>query len=190
MSPALKGGQQSWRITPVQVLPCDHESENCRPDIRHRQCENGETHLTIIKDESGEIQQRVLKEGEKPMRNRFLVTLSMLTLLAAASPGFAGDAAKGQKVFAKCKTCHEVASDKNKIGPHLRGLFGRTAGSVEGFAYSDAMKASGIVWSSETLEAYLADPKTVVPGTKMVFPGLKKDEEIENVIAYLEEATK
>lgn len=124
------------------------------------------------------------------MLNRFLFSLGLLMSVAVASPGFAGDAAKGQKVFVKCKTCHEVAADKNKVGPHLRGLFGRTAGSIEGFAYSDAMKASGIVWGADTLKPYLADPKAVVPGTKMVFVGLKKEEEIENLISYLEEATK
>jgi cytochrome c len=110
-----------------------------------------------------------------------------LTLVPAAA---AGDAAKGQKVFLKCKACHEVATDKKKVGPSLKGVFGRTAGTVEGFAYSDAMKSSGIVWGEDTLKTYLVDPKAVVPGTKMAFAGLKKEDDIEDVIAYLEEATK
>jgi len=96
----------------------------------------------------------------------------------------------GQKVFNKCKACHEAAELKNKVGPSLKGLFGRKAGSLEGYAYSDAMKSSGITWGEDTLKTYLADPKAIIPGTKMSFPGLKKEEEIENVIAYLEEATK
>lgn len=102
----------------------------------------------------------------------------------------AGDAAAGAKVFVKCKTCHEVSEPKNKIGPTLKGLFGRKAGTVEGFKYSDAMINWGIVWSEETLKPYLADPKKALPGGKMVFPGLKKEEDIANVIAYLMEATK
>ena len=108
----------------------------------------------------------------------------------SVSPAAAGDAALGQKVFNKCKACHDVAEPKNKVGPSLKGLFGRSAGSLEGFAYSEAMKNSGIVWSEDTLKTYLADPKATVPGTKMSFTGLKKEEEIENIVEYLEEATK
>lgn len=116
------------------------------------------------------------------------LTIVCLALLSVGVQ--AGDAAKGKKVFNKCKTCHEVATEKKKIGPSLKGLFGRTAGTVEGFAYSDAMKASGIVWGEDTLKPYLADPKGTVPKTKMVFAGLKKEDDIEDVIAYLLEATK
>lgn len=113
-----------------------------------------------------------------------------ICLAFIAQPALAdGDAAKGEKVFRKCKTCHDATSEKKKIGPHLVGLFGRTAGSVEGFTYSKAMIDSGIVWNEETLERYLADPKGAIPGTKMVFAGLKKEDDIENVIAYLKQAT-
>jgi cytochrome c len=110
-------------------------------------------------------------------------------LVAAAAPAAASDAAAGQKVFAKCKACHEVGSTTNKIGPTLKGMFGRKAGTVEGFAYSKAMKESGIVWDEATLKTYLADPKGSMPGNKMAFVGLKKPEDIDNVIAYLKEAT-
>lgn len=122
-----------------------------------------------------------------------VMKLGGVALVAAAlvGPGaYAGDTAKGQKVFNKCKACHEVATEKNKVGPYLKGLFGRTAGTVEGFAYSDEMKALGIVWSEETLKPYLADPKAVVPKGKMAFAGLKKEEDLEDVIEYLKEATK
>ncbi|MCB1380357.1 MAG: cytochrome c family protein [Alphaproteobacteria bacterium] len=118
------------------------------------------------------------------------ITAMTLGTILVAGGAQAGDAAKGQKVFLKCKACHEVATEKNKVGPHLKGLFGRAAGSVEGYAYSDAMKSSGIVWGEDTLKTYLADPKGVVPNTKMVFAGLKKEEDIENIISYLEDATK
>jgi len=103
------------------------------------------------------------------------------------------DIKKGEKVFKKCKVCHEVAKTKNKIGPHLVNLFERKAGSIEGYKYSSAMKAKGeegLVWNAETLDAYLIKPKKYVPKTKMAFPGLKKESDRVNLIAYLETATK
>lgn len=96
-----------------------------------------------------------------------------------------GDAAKGEKVFARCKACHNVDNDQNKIGPHLSGVMGRKAGTVPDFDYSDALKNSGITWNEETLTKWLKSPKDDVPGTKMAFTGLKKDDDIANVIAYL-----
>ena len=119
------------------------------------------------------------------------IMIATAAALLAAAPAHAdGDAAKGAKVFNKCKACHNVDKPANKIGPSLQGVFGRTAGTVEGYNYSDAMKASGIVWSIETLGNYLKAPKEMVPGTKMTFVGLKKDDDIENLMAYLEEAAK
>jgi cytochrome c len=121
---------------------------------------------------------------------RHVLMVVAAATLAGAPAHADGDAAKGAKVFNKCKACHTADKETNKVGPHLVGLFGRTAGSVEGYKYSDAMRASGIVWSAETLSIYLKTPKDMVPGTKMTFAGLKKDDDIENLIAYLEEATK
>ena len=113
--------------------------------------------------------------------------------LALASAALAdGDAAAGLKVYTtKCKICHSVdANGKNGVGPNLNGVFGRTAGTKEGFAYSPAMKAMGTVWSADTIKAYAANPKDSVPGNKMAFVGIKNPEELENLIAYLKEATK
>ena len=108
-----------------------------------------------------------------------------------ASPALAeGDVKKGKKVFKKCKTCHMVDKEKNKVGPHLVGVFGRTAGTLEGFKFSKAMKESGVVWTAENMAVYLKKPKEFMPGTKMAFAGLKKEKQIVDLIAYLEEATK
>lgn len=99
-----------------------------------------------------------------------------------------GDAKAGSKIYKRCIACHEAKKEKNKVGPHLVGIMGRTAGAVDGFKYSDAMKESGIVWDEETIAAYLADPKGYIEGNKMAFPGLKKEDQIADVIAYLKEA--
>ncbi|HEX4889471.1 MAG TPA: cytochrome c family protein [Alphaproteobacteria bacterium] len=97
-----------------------------------------------------------------------------------------GDAAAGAKVFKKCQACHSiVAADGNKIGPNLHGVIGRKAGTQEGFNYSDAMKASGIVWDEASIEKYLRDPKGFIPKNKMAFVGLKKDSDLANVLAFI-----
>ena len=110
-------------------------------------------------------------------------------LLLCALPASAQDIDAGEKVFAKCKACHAVGDGaKNKVGPHLNELVGRVAGTAEGFKYSPAMTKAGeggLAWSTETLDAYLADPRGYIKGNKMAFPGLKKDEDRANVIAYL-----
>ena len=121
---------------------------------------------------------------------RFGACVTTLVLaLASGSAQADGDPTAGKKVYNKCKACHALEVGKNKVGPSLAGVFGRNAGLVEGFKYSDAMSASGVVWSEESLDQYLADPKGFVPGNKMTFPGLKKEDDRENVIAYLKGAT-
>jgi len=107
----------------------------------------------------------------------------------AVKAASAQDADAGKKVFAKCMPCHNADKPQNKVGPTLVGLFGRTAGTVEGYKYSEANKSSGVVWSAETLNEYLVNPKQFMPGTKMVFAGLKDEEDRANLIAYLEQAT-
>lgn len=104
----------------------------------------------------------------------------------------AQDAAAGEKVFNRCKACHSATDETNKVGPTLKGVVGRAAASVSTYQYSPAMIAegkSGLVWSEAELTTYLKDPKALVKGTKMTFPGLKKDEDIANVIAYLKQDT-
>lgn len=101
------------------------------------------------------------------------------TMMAAAEP------AAGEKVFAKCKACHKIDGN-NATGPHLDGVVGRPVASVEGFGYSEAMKAHGGDWTPEALFAFLGNPKGVVPGTKMGFAGLPKLEDRANLITYLQ----
>ncbi len=115
--------------------------------------------------------------------------LMLTMLLAAASQARAeGDAAAGEKVFAKCKACHVIDKPTNRVGPSLMGVVGRQAGHVDGFKYSDAMKDSGLTWDDATLDQYLADPKGFVPKNKMAFAGLKDEKDRQNVIAYLKQA--
>ncbi|HUJ96759.1 MAG TPA: cytochrome c family protein [Stellaceae bacterium] len=112
--------------------------------------------------------------------------LAPLPLLAAAPAVRAQDAGQGELVFKRnCAICHTVEAGKNKIGPSLAGIVGRKAGSAPGYSYSDANKNSGITWTEAELDKYLTDPKAVVPGTKMLFAGLKNPEDRKNIIAYL-----
>ncbi len=114
------------------------------------------------------------------------IALAAVAGLLISAPAFAqGDAAAGEKVFAKCKACHTVEEGKNRVGPSLHGVVGRAAGAVEGFKYSSAMKESGITWNEENLDKYLEKPKDFIPKNKMVFVGLKDAEDRANVIAYL-----
>ncbi len=127
------------------------------------------------------------------MNRAMLLALSLVAALAVVSgPALAGgDAAKGKKVFAKCKACHALAKGINKIGPSLYGVFGRKAGTAPGFKrFSQAIKKSGVVWDAETLDKYLAKPRDFIKGNRMPFAGLKKKADRDNLIAYLEKATK
>ncbi len=122
------------------------------------------------------------------MVKSWMIGCSLAVLVAL--PAMAQDAAEGEKVFKRCQACHVIEGDQNRVGPHLSGVWGRKAGSVEGFKYSEAMAAKGqegLVWNDETLNAYLENPKGYIPKNKMAFAGLKKPEERAAVIAYLKE---
>ena len=115
--------------------------------------------------------------------------LILVTLLLALAPSAnAQDAAAGEKSFNKCRACHQVGeSAKNTVGPVLNGLFGRKSGTVEGYSYSDANKTSGIIWDEATFADYIKDPKARIPGTKMSFAGIKNEQEIKDLTAFLKQ---
>lgn len=123
------------------------------------------------------------------MKFRYLVLAATLVMPA----GFAaadGDPVAGAKVFKLCQACHTATEAKNKVGPHLQGIVDRPIATVEGFKYSKAMKefgADGKVWSEDLLEEYLPKPTKLVKGTTMAFAGLKKEDDVENLIAYLKD---
>lgn len=101
-----------------------------------------------------------------------------------------GDPANGAKVFRQCQACHVLEPGQNRVGPTLHGIIGRTAGTVEGFKYSEANKSSGKVWTEENMFTYLENPRASIPGTIMAFAGLKKEQDRLDVIAYIQEESK
>ena len=109
-------------------------------------------------------------------------------MVASASGALAQDLAAGENSFKKCLPCHSVGADaKNKVGPVLNGLEGRKSGTIEGYTYTDANKNSGITWDEAVFREYIKDPRTKIPGTKMVFAGIKNDGEISSLWAYLKQ---
>lgn len=122
----------------------------------------------------------------------FVPLIVAVGVFAAGSVSAAeGDPVAGKRVFAQCSACHTVVKGKNGLGPSLHGVAGRKAGTAEGFKnYSPAMQKSDLVWTEENLAKYLKDPKGFIPGNRMIFAGLKKDEDIAGVIAYIEQASK
>ncbi len=122
----------------------------------------------------------------KPIQVAVWSTLALVASGGVASA--AGDAAAGEATFRMCKTCHRIGEDaRNFVGPELNGVVGRKAGSVPDYNYSDANKNSGLTWDEATLTKYLRSPREVVPGTKMAFPGLQRDQDVADVIAYLKQ---
>lgn len=122
------------------------------------------------------------------MKNLWICIFAAIAFSGPVSAASAQDAALGEKVFLKCKACHQIGEGaKNAVGPVLNGIVGRKASSYPDYSYSDANKNSGLTWDEATLKEYLKNPRAKVPGTKMIFPGLPKDEDISNVIAYLKQ---
>jgi cytochrome c len=118
--------------------------------------------------------------------------LGAVFLVAGGASAQSGNPVRGERLFnQQCRACHTLGKDgASTVGPNLHGLLGRKAGSTEGFSSSDAMKSSGIVWDDKTLAEYLKDPKGRVPGTKMVYVGLKQEAQQADIIAFLNKATR
>jgi cytochrome c len=114
------------------------------------------------------------------------LVMAAALIAASASAALAQDVAKGEISFHKCMACHSIGPDaQNKLGPVLNGLDGRHSGTVANFNYSDANKNSGIVWAEATFKQYIKDPKAMVPATKMTFAGVKNDQEVNDLWAYI-----
>jgi cytochrome c len=131
------------------------------------------------------VPERANKKKENGMREFMFV---VLLAVACSSEVRAQDAAAGEKVFGVCKACHQIGENaKNGVGPVLNGLIGRKSGSVPGYSYSAANKDSGITWDEATFREYIKDPKAKIPGTKMIYAGLKDEQKTNDLVAFLKQ---
>lgn len=122
----------------------------------------------------------------RPTAMMAALALGALANLAQAQPALAQDAAAGEAVFRKCRACHQVGEGaRNLVGPELNGVIGRPAATVGGYSYSAAMKDAAITWDDANLKHWLQNPRDFLRGTKMIFAGLPKEEDIDNLLAYL-----
>jgi cytochrome c len=126
-----------------------------------------------------------LNRKESEMRGMIFAAVLAMTGTSGAS---AQDAAAGEKVFAVCKACHQIGETaKNAVGPVLNGVIGRPAGTYPGFNYSDPNKSSGLTWDEATFRDYIKDPRAKIPGTKMIYAGLKDEQKTSDLLAYLKQ---
>ena len=122
---------------------------------------------------------------------RAILPSLLLLLPLFAQPAAAQDAAAGERSFNKCRACHQIGEGaRNLVGPELNGLIGRHSGAAEGYIYSTANKNSGLTWDEDTFTDYIKDPRTKIPGTKMIFAGIKSEKEIKDLIAFLKQFDK
>ena len=117
-----------------------------------------------------------------------VVLMAAATLAAAGTAWADGDAARGEKKFEECAACHKIAPGEDNVGPSLHGVFGRKAGTLTDFRYSPALKRSGITWTPQTLDTFLADPQKVIPANRMPYAGLADASDRTDLIAYLQKA--
>ena len=125
---------------------------------------------------------------KKKKSNMRALVIAGLIVFTSTTASLAQDAAAGEKVFAVCKACHQIGETaKNAVGPVLNGIIGRKAGTYAGYSYSDANKNSGLTWDEPTFREYIKDPKAKIPGTKMIYAGLKDEQRISDLLAYLKQ---
>ena len=131
--------------------------------------------------------ERGSRQHTKRRTGQAVAMLFALSMAGACGPDVPEDpqVAHGQEVFARCVACHAADRPLRKVGPHLVDVFGRTAGSLEGFPYSEALTASGLIWDDTTLAAFIRNPRDLVPGNRMAFVGLRDEADIAAVLAYL-----
>jgi cytochrome c len=119
------------------------------------------------------------------MKRAMIGTVALMLSVGGAA---AQDVAAGETSFKKCQPCHDIGEDaRNKVGPELNGLDGRKAGTAPDYSYTDANKNSGITWNEASFKEYIKDPRGKIPGTKMIFPGIKNEEEVGNLWAYVKQ---
>jgi cytochrome c len=124
------------------------------------------------------------------MRATFVMAFLAISAAVLVTQGARADAdaAAGEQVFKKCLPCHSIGPGaKNKVGPELNGIDGRHSASAPNYSYSAANKESGVVWNEQTFKKYIHNPRGMIPGTKMIFPGIKNEKEIDNLWAYLKQ---
>jgi cytochrome c len=133
---------------------------------------------------AGKASRKRMNRKECEMRGVILAAVLAMTATGAR----AQDAAAGEKVFAVCKACHQIGETaKNAVGPVLNGVIGRKAGTYPGYSYSDANKNSGLTWDEATFRDYIKDPRAKIPGTKMIYPGLKDEQKTTDLLAFLQQ---
>jgi len=124
------------------------------------------------------------------VQTRTIAAAATTLILAASSAHADGDAKHGQKLFEECRACHAVERGVNGVGPSLYGVFGRKAAELDDFRYSPALKRSGITWTPQTLDAYIADPQKAVPANRMPYAGMPEARDRADLLAYLQQAFK
>jgi cytochrome c len=173
-------------VTPRRIVPVmESEKQEKTPKPIYRACYwvgDGEGATRSAREKRTV---KKLNRKEREMRGVIFAALLAITSISGAR---AQDAAAGEKVFAVCKACHQIGETaKNAVGPVLNGVIGRPAGTYPGFNYTDANKNSGLTWDEATFRDYIKDPRAKIPGTKMIYPGLKDEQKTSDLLAFLKQ---